>query len=314
MAFDVTALGTYTQPNEKTMLVKAVLGAKTINLIKTKGGTIMTGVKTKSQLPKMETDAVFQDGKGCGFTPSGTTKISTRSIEVGNIKVQEALCPSDVEDSFEQANLTSGSDYTEIIFANDYVDQKSKKIALALEKLAWSGDKASADAQLKRADGYRELAKAASDTIDGNTGGVTVATGITKANVLAILDGVYEAFPEESIEAENAFIMVGSEVMRLYKAALKSANLFHYEPSTDPGEATLYGTNMKIYSTPGLNSTKEIYGSTWNNMVFATDLIEETERIELKYAPEAEEVRFSAKFKAGFQFAFTDEVVIFELV
>lgn len=313
MAYDVAALGTYTQPNEKTLLVKAVLGAKTIGLIKAKGGTIMTGVKTKSQLPSMDTDAVFQDGRGCGFTASGTTKISTRAVEVGNIKVQESLCPQAVEDSFEQANLIAGSDYTEIIFAQQYLDLKAAKIALAVENLIWSGDKASADPQLKRIDGFRKVIKAAPDKINGNTGGVVATTGITEGNVIAILKGIYKSFPAAKIEADNAFIMVGQEVLRLYNSALVEKNLFNHDASTTVGEATLFGTNMKMYSTSGLNMTNEIYGGTWDNLVFATDLMDENEKVEFKYAPEAEEVRYSVRFKAGVQVAYPDEIVAFKL-
>lgn len=312
MSYNVASLGSYTQPNEKTMLVKSVLAPKTIAMIKAKGN-IMTGVKTKSQLPQMDTDAVFQDGKACGFNASGTTKISKRDIEVGSVKVQEALCPSDIEDTFEQMNLTAGSDYTEIIFASDYSELKSKKIAKALEIAVWQGDTESTNVQLKRFDGFAKIIKAATGVIDANVDEIAVATGITKANVIDVLDAVYAAFPEEYIENEDSFIMVGNEVLRLYRAAMKDLNLYNYQLETTPGEMTLYGTNMKIIATPGLNGLKEIYGSHWDNLYFATDLLDEAEKFELKYAPEAEEVRFSAKFKAGVQIGFPDEVVKFIL-
>lgn len=313
MGFDVTALTTYTQQNEKTLLVKSVLTANTIARIKAKGN-VMTGVKSLSQLPNMDTDAVFQDGKGCGFTPSGTTKISTRQVEVGTIKVNESFCPSDVEATFEQLNLTAGSEYTDIIFARDYSDLKMKKIAKAMEKAVWNGDKSSADVQLKRFDGLRKIIKAASGVVDGNTNNVLVATGITKANVADVLDAIYMAIPEDLIDNEEIFVACGQEVFRAYIMAMRDKNYFKdYSIDGANNEVKIVGTNLTLMSTAGLNGTKELYATHWGNVYFATDMLGEDENFQIVYADEADEVRFKAKWKAGVQIAFPEEVVKFIL-
>jgi len=310
MSYDVSTLGTHVQTNEKTLLVKSVLTPKTVAKIKG-AGKVMTGVKTKSQLPQMDTDAVFQDGKGCGFTPEGTTKISKREVEVGTIKVNEALCPSDVEASFEQMNLTAGSDYTEIIFANDYSTLKTKKIAKALEIALWKGDKASADSQLKRFDGFLKILGAATGVVDGNP---TDATEITKANIADLLDAIYEVIPEDIIENDNLFVACGQEVFRAYIMAMRDKNYYKdYALDGANNEVKIIGTNLTLFSTPGLNGTKKMVATHWDNMYFATDLLGEEDQFDLSYATEAEEVRFKAKFKAGVQVAFPEEVVLFKL-
>jgi hypothetical protein len=314
MAYDVSALGSYTQPNEKTVLVKTVLGPKTIAKIESVGN-VLTGVKSKIQLPNLDTDAVFQDGSACGFTAAGTTKVTTRELEVGNIKVNESLCPKDFEKTYEQLNLTKGSEYTEALHAEEYIGLKGKKIAKALEVAVWKGDKASANAQLKRFDGFIKIIDTDGTAVDGNTGGVTVATGISKANIEAILDAMYEAITEDLIENDDNYIACGSEVFRAYIMAMRDKNYFKdYKVDGESGQVTIVGTNVTLMSTPGLNNTKRLFGFSWSNMWFGTDMLEETEAMNLSYAPEAEQVRFKANFKAGVQVAFPEEIVQFTLV
>lgn len=314
MSYDVSALGTYTQTNEKTLLVKSILMPRTIQGIKAKGN-VMTGVKTKSQLPNMETDAVFQDGTGCGFTASGTTKISKRDVEVGCIKVNEALCPADLEASFEQKNLTAGSDYTMIIFATEYTDMKVAKIGKALEVAVWKGDKSSSNVQLKRFDGFIKIIDAATGVINGNTGGITVATGITKTNIAAILDGIYEAIPEDLDDKDDMVIFCGSDTFKKYIFAMRDKNYFKdFNVDGEKDEVTVIGTTLVLRKTPGLNGTNRLFCTHWGNMYFATDLVNEEEQFDLAWAPEAEQVRFKAKWKSGVQIAFPEEVIQFTLV
>lgn len=310
MAYNVSTLSDYVQTNEKTLLVKAVLSPKTIALIQSKGN-VMTGVKTKSQLPQLDTDAVFQDGKGCGFTASGTTSISTREVEVGTIKVQEALCPSDLEDKYTQLLLTSGSNYDETVFAKEYTDLKVKKIANALEVAIWQGDTASATVNLKRFDGFIKIIDAATGVLSATNTGITA---ITEANVITVLKNVRSKLPAEIRMSEDAAIFVGQEVMDLYVSALIEKNLYHYKADDAPvDEATLYGTKTKIYATPGLNSTNRVFATDLKNMFYATDLVNEKDEFSLEHAKEADEVRFSAKWKSGVQIAFPTLVVEFTL-
>lgn len=314
MPYDVSTLGTHVKANEKELVTKAVLEAKTIGIL-SGAGQVMLGVKSKSQLPNMDTDAVFQDGKACGFTSSGSTKFSAREVEVGSIKVQEALCPKDVEHTFHQLNMKAGSEYTEAIFAKDYAELKGKRISSALEKGVWQGDKASGTANLKRFDGFIKIIDAASDEITGNPTGITAATGITKANVVAILKGVRNAAPIEVRSAEDFRIFAPMEVVDLYLEALQDANLYHYKADeVGSYEVTLHGTTTKIVGVAGLNGTSRIFGMRLSNMWFATDLLNEEESYSLEYAKEAKEVRYDVNFKGGVQVAFTDEVVSFKLV
>ena len=124
MAFSVGTLTNYVKENEALLLSSSVLGNKTAQLIKD-NGTVLVGVKSSEKIGLMDTDAVFQDGSTCGFNASGTTTFTQRTVTVGKIKVNEALCMKDLEAKYLQKALPNGSRYSEMIFAEQYAKRKA---------------------------------------------------------------------------------------------------------------------------------------------------------------------------------------------
>ena len=311
MAFNVDALANYTKQNAQSLVTSSVLGAKTIDLIK-QASNVMVGVKSSETINIMDTDTLFQSGSNCGFTASGTTTFTQRTVTVGKIKVNEALCPKDLESKYLQEALPRGSRYDSIIFAEQYSNRKAQKIAEALEKAVWQGDTTSLDAQLLHFDGLIKQVNAAAVQANANPFIGTVATAITAANVIAVMDAVYSAIPAAVVDKDDVVIFCGMDVFRTYTIALKNANLFHYNyDGKANGEFTLPGTTIRVIATPGLNGTSKVYAMRLSNIFFGTDLLDEQERFEIFYAKEADQVRFIAEFKAGVNVAFPAEVVKF---
>jgi hypothetical protein len=132
------------------------LGAKTASLIKS-AGNVMVGVKSSEKINIMETDAIFQDGASCGFNASGSTTFTQRTVTPGKIKVNEALCPKDLESKYLQKALPTGSMYDSIPFEQEYSEKKAKTIAAQLETALWTGDTTSVNVNLNRFDGLQVL-------------------------------------------------------------------------------------------------------------------------------------------------------------
>lgn len=311
MAFNVDALANYTKQNAQNLVTSSVLGAKTIDLIK-QASNVMVGVKSSETINIMDTDTLFQSGSNCGFTASGTTTFTQRTVTVGKIKVNESLCPKDLEAKYLQEALPRGSRYDSIIFAEQYSQRKAQKIAEALEKAVWQGDTTSLDTQLLHFDGLIKQVNAGAVQANANPYIGTVATSITASNVIAVMDAVYAAIPAAVVDKDDVVIFCGMDVFRTYTIALKNANLFHYNyDGKANGEFTLPGTTIRVIATPGLNGTSKVYAMRLSNIFFGTDLLDEQERFDIFYAREADQVRFIAEFKAGVNVAFPGEVVKF---
>lgn len=315
MAFSVGSLAAYTEQNEKQLVMSSVLGSKTASLIKDQGN-VMLGVKNAETINIMDTDAFFQSGASCGFNASGTTTFTQRTVTVGKIKVNEALCMKDLEGKYLQKALPAGSQYTEMIFAEDYSNRKASKIADQLEVALWRGDTASADGNLNKFDGIQKLVTAAGGSVvDANTS--TYITGgpiasITVSNVIAVFDAIYTAIPAKVVAKDDITIFCGMDIFRLYTVALKNANLFAYNLDIKAdSEFFLPGSTVKVVAVQGLNGTNDLYAMRISNLFIGTDLLNEEERFEIFYAKEADQIRYVSEFKMGVNFAFPDEIVKF---
>lgn len=315
MAFSVGSLAAYTEQNEKQLVMSSVLGSKTASLVKDQGN-VMLGVKNAETINILDTDAFFQSGASCGFNASGTTTFTQRTVTVGKIKVNEALCMKDLEGKYLQKALPAGSQYTEMIFAEDYSNRKAAKIAEQLEVALWKGDTASADGNLNKFDGIQKLVTAAGGSVvDANTS--TYITGgpiasITVSNVISVFDAIYTAIPAKVVAKDDITIFCGMDIFRLYTVALKNANLFAYNLDIKAdSEFFLPGSTVKVVAVQGLNGTNDLYAMRISNLFLGTDLLNEEERFEIFYAKEADQIRYVSEFKMGVNFAFPDEIVKF---
>lgn len=313
MALDLSALTNYVKENEQQLASAAIFKAKTASLVEAKGN-VQVGVKSAETINAMTTDAVFQSGAGCGFTSSGTTTITQRTITVGKIAVQEAICPRVFEAKYTQKALRVGSEYDYMAYATEYTGQKIERIGAALETAIWQGDTTSLDGQLNKFNGYATIINAlgfggAGDPIKGNTSDLTT---LTKTNVIQAVDEVFAAIPAALLDKADVVIFCGNDTFREYVVALRNANYFHYPVNAADMELVVPGTNVKLIGVNGLNGTDYMFCTHMQNMWLGTDGLSEQDRFELFYAKEAKEMRFDVEFKFGVNVAFTDEVVFWK--
>jgi hypothetical protein len=313
MALDLTGLTNYVKENEQQLATSLVFKPKTAQLIEG-AGNVMVGVKSSEKINIMETNAVFQAGGTCGFSSSGTTAFTQRSVAPGKIKVNESICPKAFEAKYTQKALRAGSYYDYMPFADEYSAKKIEVIGAALETALWQGDTASSNAQLARFDGLLKLIAPSGTPVTGVVvGNTSEATSITSSNIIGLVDDVYTAIPASIVANGDVVIFVGMDTFRTYTVALKEANLFHYAAESVDFEIVLPGTNVKLVAVNGLNGTDQMVATRLSNLYLGVDLLNEEERFELFYAKEADEMRFVAEFKMGVNYAFPTEVVWFGL-
>jgi hypothetical protein len=316
MALAFSGLSTYTKQLVKPLLTSAVFDAKTQQLIKD-GGIVIPNAKSAVAIPLMDTDAVFGT-QSCSFDPSGTTTFSQRTVTVGKIKVEERICPKDLEAYFTQEALKAGSTYEDFgnaEFQAAYLDKKNKRIAAQLETALWQGDTGSATANLNKFDGLMKLIDAGSPVLANVSGFVSggVITTVTASNVIAATEGVYRAIPVSIINKGDVKIFVGNDWYRLLILAYRAENLFAYNPQdSQAGSFILPGTNIEIVSVNGLNGTGDAYAISLSNIALAVDLVDEENSYKMWYSEDNNDVRYRVEFKMGVNLAFPSEAVAFK--
>lgn len=313
MAFSLGGLQAYTRQQIEPLLTAAVLGAKTQQLI-LQNGIVLTEVKSSVKIPLFSTDVVLQT-QSCSFDPSGTTTITQRDITVGKIKVEEQICPKDLEAYFTQQALKAGSTYQDFgnaDFQAKYLEDKNAKIAAANEVAIWQGDILSATANLNKFDGLIKLI-AAGSPISGNTGAFSGTPTITTSNVIAIIQNVKNKIPAALKGLTDVVVMVGYDVYDMYVDAGVAANLFHYNynDQSNYGGLTIPGTGIKLEAVHGLDGTGDIFAMRLSNVAIGVDLANEEENYDMWYSQDDRVVKFSTQYKLGVNVAFTSEVVQF---
>jgi hypothetical protein len=303
MAYNVTGLTDYVNEQNFPLLRKTIMGAKTAGLI-----SLQTGVKSSASLNIMDTAVVLQ-ADGCTRSADGDTTFTERELKVAPIAVHQDFCPKDLEKKYTQSRVKAGSLQNEMPFEEEFTGLIAEKIAATLETAIWRGDAVSGAANLNRFDGFLKLIDAEVSVVDGNP---TDITAITSVNVVAIVDGVYNAIPTALLGAEDLRIFMGMDTFRLYTMALKSANLFHYSADSTNFEITVPGTNVTVVAVNGLNSTSRIIAARTSNLYLGVDLEGEEDNFEMWYSQDDRKVKFTAAFKYGVQFAFPDEIVSYK--
>ena len=316
MALSLGTLTSYTKQLVKPLLTSAVFEAKTQQLIKD-GGIVIPNAKSVVAIPLMDTDAVFGTDS-CSFDPSGTTTFTQRTITVGKIKVEEKICPKDLEAYFTQEALKAGSTYEDFgnaDFQTAYLNKKNARIAAQLETAIWQGDiTGSGGANLNKFDGLQKLIAAGSPVnanVSGYTGVATITT-ITQSNVVAATEGIYKAIPAAVLAKGDVKIFVGNDWYRLLIMAYRALNLFSYNPQdANASSFILPATNVEVISTNGLNGTGDAYAIALSNIAMAVDLVDEENSYKMWYSEDNNDVRFRVAFKMGVNVAFTNECVSF---
>jgi hypothetical protein len=316
MALSLGSLSAYTKQNIKPLLTSAVFDAKTQELIKS-NGIVLPNIKSSVAIPLMDTDAVFQTDS-CSFDPSGTTSFTQRTITVGKIKIEEKICPKDLEAYFTQEALKAGSTYEDFgnaDFQAAYLAKKNTRIAAQLETALWQGDLSSGTANLNKFDGLIKLIVAGSP-VDANTSTYNGASGvistITAANVVAATEGIYKAIPVAVQAKGDVKIFVGEDWYRLLILAYRALNLFSYNPQDANAKSfILPGTNIEIMAVNGLNGTGDAFAISLSNIAMAVDLVAEEENYDMWFSRDNNDVRFRVAFKMGVNVAFTNECVKF---
>jgi hypothetical protein len=279
---------------------------------------VIPNAKSVVAVPIMDTDAVFQSDS-CSWNPSGTTSFTQRTITVGKIKVEESICPKDLEAYFTQEALRQGSTYEDFgnaDFQAAFLAKKNLRIAAQIETALWQGDiTGSGGANLNKFDGLMKLIDAGSPVdanVSGYTGVATIST-ITASNVVAATEGIYKAIPAAVMAKGDVKIFVGNDWYRLLIMAYRALNLFSYNPQdANASSFILPATNIEIISTNGLNGTGDAYAISLSNMAMAVDLEAEEENYTMWYSKDNGDVRFRVAFKIGVNVGITSEAVKFK--
>ncbi|KAB2916940.1 hypothetical protein QQ054_26435 [Oscillatoria amoena NRMC-F 0135] len=304
-AYSISSLDNYTEQNVVPLVTKSLFGSRTAELF-----PVQTGIKSAEVINIMDDQVYFQSGTGCGFTASGDTTFTQRTITVGKIKVNKKWCPDELESKWTQFLLNAGSYYETLVPEEALADFMTAIIAQEMEKAYWRGDTTSGNPNLNKFDGFVKIIDAAGTAVAGNT---SAQTSITVANAVAIHNNILTALPASLLDKDDVVILEGWDTFRKLILGLQDENNFFYDAAGPDnhiaGELRLPGTNIRVVAVHGLNDTNRIFAGRSSNFFIGTDLLNDFENFNIWYSKDNDEVRMKARWKAGVQVAFPNEIV-----
>ena len=319
MAFSIGGLTDYVEQNKLPLLTTAVFDAKTQSLMQKR-----VGIKREESLNLMDTDAVFQSATACAWAASGTTTFSQRNISVARVKVQEELCPRELETKWLATQLSQGSNYDSVPFEQAFATQKAKKIAANIETAIWQSTTAtgasgwtgssaslSGDATLNKTVGLLHLME--KTTASGSIVSSLAGAAFSDATVVSAFENVYQNIPVAIVSRPDLVAFCGWDVYRLLVNKLASTNLFQGDlGQLAGGEMFFPATNMKVVAVNGMNNTRRIVATSLENLYFGTDLLSDEDQFRIWSSMDNDSIRFQAALKYGCQFAFAEQMVLYK--
>jgi len=297
MAFSLGGLTTWVNDNSQELLAAAVLAGETIDLI-----SIKTGVKYKERLKYLATDAVFQAG-GCGYSTNGTTALTEKDLSVVDVKINESLCPEDLNDYSLSLSLRPGYN-KDIPFAQMYMGEKTKQINKTIETNIWSitGGTTTTPVGLQ----YQIFNDSSTYHTHQNLTGATTAS-----EWLGIVYAMHVLLPEEIQSANDLTLCVSHSYFRKMVQAFVIGNFYHIDSTNNDGMTPFYfpGTNIKVVAVNGLSTFNTFVLTPASNLIYVTDLQNEQEKVEMFWDPSDQIVKFIARFKYGVSYYFSNYIV-----
>ena len=287
--FNLSSLATYTDEVGGELIRRAILEGETAKIIK-----VQPGVKGSQAINLLDSTLVVQDGT-CGWSSSGQTTYTQRDITVCQYKVNESLCPQDLNDYWLGQLLTPGSYNESVPFEQQISELKTAQISQYIENLMWQATSASTCFS-----GFKELVNNTAQVIT-----VTGTSAITSTNALTQVDLLVEAIPDDIVNRTDLVVFMSHANYRKYLINYRTANYYHFNPENSYEDFKTFhpATNILVHPVGGLNGSNKLVLAPAGYMVMGVDLMSDSETLKMFYSVDFDEVRLRSNFKIGVQIA-----------
>lgn len=300
--FNLSSLATYTDEVGGELIRRAILEGETAKIIK-----VQPGIKGSQAINLLDSTLVVQDGT-CGWSSSGSTTYTQRDITVCNYKVNEALCPADLNDYWLGQLLTPGSYNETVPFEQQISELKVAQISQYIENIMWQASSASTCFS-----GFKELFGKLGTGTTTVTGGISLngQSPIASSTALAQVDALVEQIPDDVVDRTDWVVFMSHANYRKYLINYRTANYFHFNPENSYQDFKTFhpATNILVHPVGGLNGSNLVVLAPAGYLVMGVDLMSDSEQLRMFYSVDFDEVRLRSNFKIGVQVAWPQFVI-----
>lgn len=281
---------------------------------------IMPNVVSKKKMQFVERlEKIIKKKTGCGFDPSGKVGVYERTVEVEEVKAELEICFDEFKDTVMQEKLKKGNmkmDLSDTEIMNLLITKVQDAIMLDYMRLLFFGDKSSLDEFYNVVDGLwtvhipNLVNQNQIPYINANSG-APLAPGAT----IDLLEDVYRAQSNAlyGITAANKRFYVTRSVWEGYQTDLENTGGGDAgRVALINGETSLFYRGIRLvpflnwdeYTENDLGQTDEhlVMLTTPDNIVVATDVLADLNRIQVFFDQLDEKTRIKVNAKFGSNF------------
>lgn len=306
--FTVSSLTDYVNEQSRELLTALQFENETASY-----ANIQPGVKSSAALQILTSTPIPQDGSTCAFNASGGTTFTQRILSTSAVKYQDTLCFRTLEAKWTQLLLKRGQKYDESNVPAAMVADLVAQIKAQQETADWQGDTTSTSAYLSRYDGLIKIIAAASGT------NVATASTWNASNARAIVKNIISKIPAALKGSPSVKIFMGYDAAETYRQALMDANLFHVPAGSGNQQGIMAeGSVHEVVPVHGLDGLTGSSGASApfifaldpdRNLYLGVDSPDEEDQAEMWYSQDDQNVKYSFRFRRGWQIAFPSEIV-----
>lgn len=289
---DFSSIEEFVNVHRDELLVKASLGAKSINYL-----DIMTNVKHRDSIPYLESEVELHKAS-CDWLPAGSDRIYERFIDVTPLESQKEYCWLDFQKYFTNYLMKIEAGREELPFEQKFAESNLGKVQEAVEDAIWQG--------------IDDLGiKGIIDIATGDDSGLTIQVETnTGETITDMVDNIVAAIPMTAIKkGVNLFLSYSD--FRKYVAESNGACCAGrpvYDASSD--SIKYFGdSRVNIVPVSGLEGTGAIFAFPEDAVVYGTDVEGSENRYETWVEKKTHKILFDVLFNFGVAFRWPDEVV-----
>lgn len=302
----------YTDQLSGILLKEAVLVGNTFDYV-----SIQTGIKYADSI-NILTNTLTAVAGGCGtISPTGSTTLTQRDIQVCPIKVEESVCVDEFEQYWigQLAREGSYNEFAPQAFNELYLANKVEKVGQLVEDLFWKGSTLGSfgSGNLTLCNGILHILENTNAT--QSIISTTYSGALTSTNALDVVDDMIRLLPNDVLNANDLTLFMSHANFRVLMNALRQAGYFFGYDGVQAHTWVLENytnTNVRIVATRGLNGRNEMVLTPASNLYFGTDSFGEAtngDGFQFFFDIRDNITYFRAKIKVASQIAFPSYVV-----
>lgn len=295
-AYAVSSITGFTDQLGGELMAKYLIGAQTVKHI-----NIRTGIKGTQMINLLNSTPAFQSG-ACGWNASGTTTFTQVSLTTCPERINENFCVNDLYSTYQSMLLTKGQNEESIPFEQQIAELKLKQIQQRIDSKLWTATTGGGDCF----NGFKTLIASGQTgvgvSVSGTTFSPTAAYG-SAGNPITEVDKLVLALDDDGLGREDLVVFMSNANFVLYLQALTKANFYQNYIGSSNVTGNMIAThpnhNIKVVPTYGLTGSNAVVIGPAEYMVAGFDLESDSEKVDIWYSRDNDEVRLRASYSYG---------------